>query len=77
MNNFELKISAQKVKKDKEGNVVEAAVPAHKKGITKNVVIVKYVVEHLDWVAEKRGMEKNSVSVNIYILIVARAAVRS
>ena len=62
MNNFELKISAQKAKKDKEGNVVEAAVPAHTKAITKDVVIVKDVVEHLDWVVEKRGM-RGAVSV--------------
>ena len=47
--------------------MVEAAVPAHTKAITKDVVIVKVVVEHLDWVVEKRGMERSSVSVKIYI----------
>ena len=67
VDNFELKISAQKAKKDKEGNVVEAAVPAHTKAITKDVVIVKDVVEHLDWVVEQEGMERSSVSVKIYI----------
>ena len=34
VDNFELKISAQQAKKDKEGNIVEAAVPAHSKAIT-------------------------------------------
>ena len=67
VNNFELKISAQEAKKDNEGNVVEATVPAHTKAITKDAVIVKDVLEHLDWVVEKRGMERSSVSVKIYI----------
>ena len=67
VNNFELKISAQKAKKDKEGNVVEAAVPAHTKAITKDVVIVKDVVENLDSVVDKRGMERISISLKIYI----------
>ena len=65
--NFEMKISAQKAKKDKEANVVEAAVPAHTKAITKDVVIVKDVVEHFDWMVQKRGMERSSVSVKINI----------
>ena len=47
--------------------MVEAAVPAHTKAITKDVVIVKDIVEHLDWIVEKRGMDRSSVSVKIYI----------
>ena len=46
---------------------MKAAVPIHIKAITKDVVIVKDVVEHLDRVVEKRGMERSSVSVKIYI----------
>ena len=65
VNNFEMKISAQKAKKDKKGNVVEAAVCAQTKAFTKDFVIVKDVMKHLDWVVEKRGMERNSVSVKI------------
>ena len=67
MNNIELKISTKKAEKDMEGNVVKAAVPIHIKAITKDVIIVKDVVEHFDWVVEKRGMERSSVSVKIYI----------
>ena len=46
---------------------MEAAVPAQKKAITKDVIVVKDVAEHLDWVVEQRGMERSSVSVKIYI----------
>ena len=46
---------------------MEAAVPAQKKAITKDVIVVKDVAELLDWVVEQRGMERSSVSVKIYI----------
>ena len=40
---------------------------AHNKSITKDVVVVKDVNKHVDWVVEQRGMERSSVKVKVYI----------
>ena len=65
--NFEMKVKAVPAKKDKKGKVLVPAVPAHIKTITKDVVVVKDVEKHLEWVVEQRGMERSSVKVKVYI----------
>lgn len=56
LDDLEEKVAAKKAQKDKKGKVIEEAVPAHNKAITRDVVAVKNVVEHFDWVVKQRGM---------------------
>ena len=54
LDDLELKVTATKAKKDDTGKVIEPGVPAHVKTISRDVVAVKDVNDHFDWIVEQR-----------------------
>ena len=67
LEDLEVKVPATKAKKDITGKVIEPGVPAHIKSISRDVVAVKDVNEHFDWIVEQRGMDKSKAKFKIYI----------
>ena len=47
--------------------MIEPGVPAHVKTISRDVVAVKDVNDHFDWIVEQRGMDKSQAKFKIYI----------
>ena len=67
LDNFELTVSATRAKKDRNGKVLEPRIPAQTKSISKDVVFVRDVAEHFNWIVEQRAMDKSSTKFKVYI----------